>query len=160
MVYRVLNKNDQNEIKEYHRMRFTLWPHHDEDELYQEMFQILKGKNFYKNELFWTVFVAERNGGGLGGFIEITLYPELKLCDSMPIGFIEGLYVDEDLRKNGVGKRLIERAEKFLLENNCTEIASDVEFHNTLSQQVHKSLGFQQYDQDEDCFFYKRKIRI
>lgn len=159
MEYRIISKNDI-EISEYHRMRYTLWSDHNEKELYDEMLQILKGKTFYKNELSWTVFVAVRENGELGGFIEVTLYPELDFCDSKPIGFIEGWYVDDDLRKNGVGKKLVEIASRWVIKNNCAEIASDVEFDNIGSQKAHEALGFIKYHADNKCFFYKRKLYI
>ncbi|WP_041703702.1 GNAT family N-acetyltransferase [Lachnoclostridium phytofermentans] len=139
-------------------MRFSLWPHHNENELYNEMLQILEGKTFYKNELSWTVFVAVRENGSLGGFIEITIYPQLDLCDSKPIGYIEGWYVDEDLRNSGVGKRLVDIAQKWAVENECTEIASDVEVDNKVSQLAHQALGFNKYHEANECIFYKKSL--
>lgn len=104
--YRMINKADIKEISEYHRMRYILWPKHEEHELYEEMLKILNGRIFYRNELSWTIFVAARESGELGGFIEITLYPELDFTNSKPVGFIEGWYVDEDLRRTGVGREV------------------------------------------------------
>lgn len=159
MNYRLIQKNE-NEINEYHRMRYTLWPDHDENELYNEMFKILEGKTFYKNELSWTVFVADRGNGKLGGFIEITIYPQLDYCESKPIGFIEGWYVDEDIRNIGVGRKLVEIAEKWLIRNNCTEIASDVEIDNKISQVAHQALGLVKYHEENGCIFYKTKLDL
>jgi aminoglycoside 6'-N-acetyltransferase I len=156
MIIRRINNNYEGEIKAYHRMRYTLWPDHNEKELYNEMLKVLAGKTFYKNELSWTVFVAVREDGSLGGFIEVTIYPQLEYCDSKPIGFIEGWYVDEDLRNLGIGTRLVEAAEKCAAENNCTELASDVEFHNKGSQLAHQALGFVEFNQDEGCIYYKK----
>ncbi len=48
--YRILDKNE-SEINEYHRLRYLLWPHHVEGELRDEMHKIIKGENFYKDEL-------------------------------------------------------------------------------------------------------------
>lgn len=157
MNYRIIDKIG-TEIKEYFRMRSALWPEYDEKELYNEMLLILKGETFYKNELSWTVFVAVRENGKLGGFIETAIYPELEHCDSKPIGFIEGWYVDEDLRKSGVGKKLVETAEKWALENNCTELASDVELDNIGSQRAHEAIGYTRYHIDDECIFYKKRL--
>lgn len=157
MQYRLIRKDDYD-MKEYHRMRFTLWPKHDEDDLYNEMLKILDGKTFYKNELSWTVFVAVRDNGSLGGFIEITIYPEFNYCESKPIGYIEGWYVDEDLRNNGVGKKLVDTAKNWVLDNKCTEIASDVENDNIISQLAHQALGFEQFNEANGCKFYKKSL--
>ncbi|MCT4687614.1 GNAT family N-acetyltransferase [Vallitalea sp.] len=147
-----------NEIEKKHRMRYALWSHHTEKELWNEMEYILKGENFYKNELLWIVFVSVRDNGKLGGFIEITLYPELDFCDSKPVGYIEGWYVDKDLRMQGVGKNLVKVAENWLRENNCLEIASDVEFHNKISQHAHTALGFNHSHIKDKCIFYNKSI--
>lgn len=157
MQFRLINKS-YAEINEYHRMRYLLWSDHNEKELYIEMLQILEGKTFYKNELSWTVFVAVRENGSLGGFIEITIYPQLDFCDSKPIGYIEGWYVDEDIRNKGVGKSLVDIAQKWAVENKCTEIASDVEIINNGSQLAHQSLGFIKYHEENECIFYKKSL--
>lgn len=120
------------------------------------MLQILEGKTFYKNELSWTIFVAVREDGSLGGFIEITIYPQLDFCESKPIGFIEGWYADEDIRNNGVGKSLVDIAQKWAVENECTEIASDVEIDNKGSQLAHMALGFIKYNEVNKCIFTKK----
>ena len=44
------------------------------------------------------VFFAERPGGGLCGFLEASLRSRADGCDSTPVGYIEGWYVDEDVR--------------------------------------------------------------
>ncbi|QUH28537.1 GNAT family N-acetyltransferase [Vallitalea guaymasensis] len=151
-------KIEESEIenKEYHRMRYSLWPHHTEKELLDEMELILKGKNFYRNELSWTVFVVVRENGMLGGFIEITIYPELDFCDSKPVGYIEGLYIDEDLRMQGIGRNLVKVAEKWIKSKNCKEIASDVELENIISQKVHIALRFNKSHIKDECIFYKK----
>ncbi len=155
--YRMLKQNDE-EKKEYHRMRHALWPKHDEADLYEEMLKIVGGIPFYKNELSWTVFVAEREDGRLGGFIEITLYPSLAFCSTSPVAYIEGWYVDDDLRRCGVGKVLVKTAINWAAENGCTEIASDVELGNLVSQLAHQALGFREDHKDNVCIYYKRSI--
>lgn len=157
--YRKIEKDNEIEVLEYHRMRFTLWPHHEENELYEEMGKILIGNTFYKNELSWTTFVAVREDGRLGGFIEITLYPKLDFSDSKPIGFIEGWYVDEDIRKMGVGRKLVNTAIKWIISQGCTEIASDVEVGNLISQEAHLCLGFKEVKIENECIFYKKSVK-
>ena len=156
--YRKIETHDNKEICEYHRMRYVLWPYHEENELYEEMQKTLNGNTFYKNELSWTTFVAVRENGKLGGFIEITLYPELEFSDSKPIGYIEGWYVDEDLRKTGVGRELVNTAIKWIISQECTEIASDVEEYNLVSQTAHLKLGFREVKKENGCIFYKKSV--
>jgi aminoglycoside 6'-N-acetyltransferase I len=154
----MIDKNNKEEILDYHKMRHTLWPDHEGDELYKEMEKILLGKTFYKDELSWTTFVAVCDCGALCGFIEITLYPELDFTDSKPTAFIEGWYVDAYFRELGVGKKLVDTAIKWIRTKGCTEIASDVEEDNLVSQRAHLNLGFQAVKEEKDCIFYKKSI--
>ena len=155
--YRILDKNEI-EINEYHRMRYSLWPYHTEKDLYDEMLNILKGENFYKNELSWTVFVVVREDGNLGGFAEITLYPELSYSESKPVAYIEGWFIDDDLRRKGIGRKLIDTVESWAFEKGCTEIVSDVEEENIISQKSHIALGFNKLHSEDKCIFYKKKL--
>lgn len=157
MKIRLIGKNLQEE-EDYHRMRYALWPHHSEQELRDEMALILKGERFYKNELSWTVFVVLRENGSLGGFIEITIYPKLASYADSPIGYIEGWYVDPDLRKQGVGRALVKAAESYVKKAGCKAIASDVEHNNLDSQNAHVALGFNATHKDGEGVFYYKKL--
>jgi aminoglycoside 6'-N-acetyltransferase I len=90
------------------------------------------------------VFVAERPGGGLCGFLEAALRSRADGCDSTPVGYIEGWYVDPDLRRHGVGRALLEAAEAWARSRGCRQIASDAELWNTVSHQAHGSLGYEE----------------
>jgi aminoglycoside 6'-N-acetyltransferase I len=157
MKIRLIHSIDK-EREEYHRMRFALWPHHPEHDLRDEMHSILKGETFYRNELFWAVLVAVRDNGSLGGFLELSIYPKLEAYEESPIGYMEGWYVDEDLRGQGLGRRLVEAAESFLTGEGCQAIASDVEHANKGSQKAHVALGFVESHQDDECIYYYKKI--
>ena len=56
-------------------------------------------------------FVVERPAGGLGGFIEVSLRNYAEGCPTSPVAYIEGWYVDSDLRRRTVGSQLIHAAE-------------------------------------------------
>lgn len=89
-----------------------------------------------------TVFVWERETGGLGGFISISIRPWAEGCDSMPVPYVEGWWVAPDLRQIGVGRALMDAAERWCRENNYDELGSDVEMDNEISQRAHVTLGF------------------
>ena len=48
------------------------------------------------------VFVVDRSKGKLGGFLEAGIRKYAEGCDTSPVGYIEGWYVDEDLRDQGI----------------------------------------------------------
>ena len=89
------------------------------------------------------VLVADHGDGRLGGFVEASLRPIAAGCRTSPVGYIEGWYVDPDLRQRGVGRELVEAAIDWARRQGCSEIASDFEDGNEPSRRAHAALGFQ-----------------
>jgi aminoglycoside 6'-N-acetyltransferase I len=87
------------------------------------------------------VFVHERDSGGLGGVLELSVRNYAEGCTG-ETPYVESWYVDGDLRGLGVGRALLAAAERWAREQGYTEIASDTELDNRLSQQVHGEMGF------------------
>jgi aminoglycoside 6'-N-acetyltransferase I len=89
------------------------------------------------------VFVWEQQDQGLGGFISFSIRPWAEGCESTPVPYIEGLWVAPHLRKSGVATKLVAAAEEWCVRNGFTELGSDVEVSNEISQKMHTSLGFE-----------------
>jgi len=51
------------------------------------------------------VFVAAARSRRLSGFLEATIRPFAEGCETEPVGYIEGWYVDADVRRRGTGKQ-------------------------------------------------------
>ncbi len=134
--FKIRNFKSQDRA-EWLRMRQTLWEDCPDDEQVREMEEIL-GSDTEE------VFVAERTEGGLCGFLESALRSRADGCDSTPVGYIEGWYVDEDVRRRGVGGALVEAAEAWAREKGCRQMASDAELWNEVSHQAHGALGYQE----------------
>jgi len=122
---------------EWLRMRLALWPDDNAAGLLVEMDKILAAEAV-------AVFVAQRTSGGLGGFVEAGTRPYAEGCDTSPVGYIEGWYVDPDLRQAGVGGRLIRAAEDWAREQGLLEMGSDTWIWNETSIQAHLSLGYRE----------------
>lgn len=148
MILREVNPNDKDE---WLRMRKILWPEFPEDHE-PEIESYFTGKRIHLQE----VLVLERSNGKLGGFIELNLrnYAEGSIAEKVP--FIEGWYVDADLRDSGFGRQLIKAAEHWALEGGFTELASDAEITNTKSIAAHQALGFNEVERIV-CFIKKLK---
>ena len=59
-----------------------------------------------------------------------------------PVGYLEGVYVEPDYRKQGYGKVLVKACEDWAKGKGCTEFASDCELHNMDSLAFHLRSGF------------------
>ncbi len=109
-----------------------------------------------RRTLLKAVFVHDRSDGGvkgggaggpaLGGFIEIGERTYAEGCDSSPVAFIEGWYVDPDLRKSGVGTQLVEAAEAWARSKGYTEMRSDLLIDNEVSLKAHLALGYREVE--------------
>ena len=62
--------------------------------------------------------------------------------EASPVGYLEGIYVAEGHRKQGVAKALLTACEHWAKAQGCTEFASDCELNNTQSLQFHLNVGF------------------
>lgn len=117
-------------------MREALWPDCPLHEHRAEMEAYFTGRP----EI--ATFVAVRPDGELGGFLEASIRPLADGCVTQPVGYIEGWYVDPDLRRQGVGARLVATAEAWARAQGCQEMASDSVIGNEVGLEAHKALGY------------------
>ena len=61
-----------------------------------------------------------------------------------PVGYLEGIFVEEPYRKQGCAKQLLTCCEQWPKEKSCTEFASDCELYNEISRQFHLGAGFRE----------------
>ena len=64
--------------------------------------------------------------------------------DSSPVGYLEGIYVEEAHRRKGYARLLLSACEIWAGEQGCTEFASDCELSNAESLQFHLNVGFEE----------------
>ena len=98
------------------------------------------------------VFVAARSGGGLGGFAEAATRPYAEGCATSPVAFLEGWYVDPDVRRHGVGRALVAAVERWARAAGLRELASDALLDNVTSHRAHARLGFREIERLV-CFY-------
>lgn len=89
-------------------------------------------------------FLAVAGSGEPSGMIEVSLRNVVDGCLTSPVGYIEGIYVDPDLRGTGVARQLLEMAQDWCRSQGCTEIATDAELDNASAQQFHERMGFEE----------------
>ena len=122
---------------EWLRMRLLLWPYGTAEGFSIDMDGLLA-------DPLTPVFVAAHPGGGLGGFLEAGTRKYAEGCESSPVGYIEGWYVDEDLREQGFGAALVKAVEDWARSQGLTEMASDTWLENEASIQAHLNMGYEE----------------
>ena len=131
---------------EWLRMRSALWPDGPAAEHAGEIAAFLGSGSFGWSgpSLPVAVFVAARPAGGLCGFLETSLRPFADGCGPGPVGYVEGWFVDADVRRQGVGRALVAAAERWAAAQGCREMASDAHVDNAVSLAAHRALGFEE----------------
>jgi aminoglycoside 6'-N-acetyltransferase I len=141
---------------EWLRMRQTLWPDEIEYMSFEEMDCILA-------DPLMPVFLAVRADGStsaslsvkLGGFVEAGTRKYAEGGETSPVGYIEGWYVDADLRGQGIGGALMQAAENWARGQGLTEMGSDTWLDNEISIQAHIKLG---YEEEERLVHFLKRL--
>ncbi|MCI0534635.1 MAG: GNAT family N-acetyltransferase [Verrucomicrobiales bacterium] len=90
------------------------------------------------------VYQRDEAANRLGGFVEVSIRDRVDGSLSGPVGYVEGWYVDPDLRGGGIGRALLEAAERWASERGLSELASDCELNNSSALAAHQALGFRE----------------
>lgn len=133
---------------EWTRLRHALWPKHPAVELGAELDLLLGDPKT-------AAFVAQASRGRLCGLIEVALRDSAEGCATRPVGYIEGWYVDPDVRGRGIGRRLAEAGEAWAREHGCTEMASDTTPEYPDSPAAHVAAG---YERIQITFHFRKSL--
>jgi len=142
MIIRPLAAGD---IPAWKRLRAALWPRLNDDENDVECSRILEQPSRF------AVFVAQSPSQAIEGFVEASLREYADGCDSSPVGYLEGWFVRPQVRRTGVGRRLVSAAEEWARARGCTEMGSDSILENVDGQNAHARLGYLEVER-QVCF--------
>lgn len=131
----MIKKADINNIDIVVELALELWPDNDKMELKREMEKLIEGKNS-------AIFLYNIDNKYVG-FSQVGLRIDyVEGTSSSPVGYLEGIYVRENYRKNKIGTELLKAGEEWAKEKNMIEFASDCEMDNIDSYNFHMKLGF------------------
>ncbi len=119
-------------------MRKALWP-----ECSDEMHAVEMNEYLAKPETKTVLFFLDTKNKPRG-FAELSIRSRVDGSLSSHVGYLEGWYVDTQYRGQGIGRKLVESAEKWVKEKGFSELASDAELENVTSVAAHKALGFRE----------------
>lgn len=119
----------------YQRMRLALWPDCSDADI-----------DPWLARPDAATFLAERPDGSLSGFVEVGSRPYAEGCESSPLGYVEGWWVDEDVRRSGVGRALLDAAEAWARDRGYTEMGSDALLDNHDSHAAHARCGYREVE--------------
>jgi aminoglycoside 6'-N-acetyltransferase I len=126
----------ESDLSEWLRLRLLLWDESNEDDHKAEMVDIIENVDSQ------FVAVADFGDGRLAGFLEASIRSHVEDCETENVGYLEGWFVEEKYRRTGLGSGLVSFAEQWARQKGCTEMASDAEVDNVVSQRAHAQLGY------------------
>ncbi|MDO4938196.1 MAG: GNAT family N-acetyltransferase [Sutterellaceae bacterium] len=112
-----------------------LWGEDRREELQNEFAELLPRDDV-------GIFLAVHNDEPVG-FAQCQLrYDYVEGTQTSPVGYLEGIFVKENWRLQGVAGELVAACQAWAKTKGCREFASDCELANTQSQALHRALGF------------------
>ena len=99
------------------------------------------------------VFVAEGSEGAIIGFVQ--LYPLFSSTSTPPGKFwvVNDLFVADTMRKHGIGRALLERAERLARDSGAVGLTLSTATDNLRAQRLYEEMGFRR---DTVFFVYNR----
>ena len=123
---------ERGDARAWARMRHALWP--EADQHASDMERVLASPDEW-------AFLAEA-GGVPAGFAEISIRKFANGCETAPVPFLEGIWVEPEFRRRGIGRRLVAHVEAFVRARGFREIGSDALIDNGASHAAHAAWGF------------------
>lgn len=90
------------------------------------------------------VVVGERAPGRLGGYAEAMLREGVDGARAPVTAYLEGWFVEADLRGRGCGRRLLAAVQRWARNRGGRELASDAELGDDDAIAAHRALGFRE----------------
>lgn len=133
----IIERANHSNLDSVAALALKLWPDNDRVTLRNEFEELLQSQNDI-------VYLAVVDGKGIG-FIHMSLrYDYVEGSSTSPVGYVEGIYVEEDYRKQGISKSLVGAGEEWAKSLGCKELASDTQLENRASQEFHMKIGFRE----------------
>lgn len=137
----------ETEFEAWLQMRLQLWPFADGEDDRTEM-------RDYLNRSDRLVLVAE-DQFQLLGFLEASIRNYAEGCRGEHVAFIEGWWVEDSVRRRGIGAQLMQAAEIWAREQGCEEIGSNTLLDNEISWKAHLALGWEEV---ERCIHFRKSL--
>ena len=103
-------------------------------------FEYFKAELKKKNS---SVFIAEEKKPV--GIIIATYFKPLRISKFSKKGYISNLFVDEEYRNKGVGKKLLNKSLKWLKDNKVKYISLEIHLENKAALKFYRKSGFKDY---------------
>jgi aminoglycoside 6'-N-acetyltransferase I len=139
-----------DDIDDWVRMRAVLWPEAPAEVHRAEVeFALLEADR-------WRAWIVRSVRGAALGFAEASIRTDyVNGCETSPVVFLEGIWVEPEARRRGIASALVQVVEAWGREHDCREFASDALADNLQSHALHRALGF---EETERVVYFRRQV--
>ena len=117
------------------KMAIKMWTEHTVGELAKDFEHIIESEN--------SAVLLMTAGTQPIGFAQCQLrHDYVEGTESSPVGYLEGIFIEENYRRQGCARKLLGKCQVWAREQGCTEFASDCELDNESSYKFHLKMGF------------------
>lgn len=132
-------------------LREALWPEGSRDEHLADIVEFIAETMQGREQIGFLAML----GGEAVGFAEAAVrHDYVNGCETSPVAFLEGIYVEPSSRRAGIAGKLLAAVEAWGRGNGCSELGSDADLTNTRSHAFHLGLGFEETER----VVYFRKV--
>jgi len=124
----------REDMDDWFKMRKGVWPDAPDEYLNFDMEDIFSSEQDM-------IFLASVENKPVG-MIEARIRDYGEGCETSPVGYIEGWFVQEEFRGKGIAGALTQAAENWAREKGCSEMASDTWLENEASIRAHLKMGY------------------
>ena len=126
----------------------NLWPQHPLDDIKGVLRKYIQGEET-------SVFMHLIDDKCVGLALVSLRRDYVEGCVTSPVGYLEGICVDENHRKAGIASALCKECEDWAKGRGCQEFASDCELTNIASYEFHRNIGFEETNR---IIHFKKRI--
>lgn len=131
-----IKKATRKDMEFVAKLAIQMWENHSVEELKEEFDAYMHNGG--------VIFLAWSNHDAIG-FAQCGLrHDYVEGTKSSPVGYLEGIFVMENQRRQGIAKELLCACQNYAKEQGCTEFGSDCELKNEESLKFHLRMGFQE----------------
>ena len=131
-MIKVANKNDSKTLA---HMARKIWGNDSVEELEKEFDEFVSNPEMAS----FIKYVDEKPVG----FANVSIrYDYVEGCETSPVGYLEGIYVEDCYRNNNFARELVIACEDWVKNKGIKEFASDCELTNLGSLAFHLAIGF------------------
>ena len=131
----MIRKAEIKDLPTLATLALELWPDNTAEAMQADLKSILEKED----AAFFLAFAQDAPAG----FAQCGLRRDyVEGTETSPVGYLEGVYVKPNYRRQGLAKSLLTACEAWARQQDCLEFASDCELANTESLAFHLHMGF------------------